>query len=110
MIRVKLAMRSLPHEEATHGEPNRRLMAAVLRTAVDDYRGTDDVTRTRRRARPTANGSRKAIAYVTSKDRTWPFSFENLCEALGLDADCLRRELRKAPGVFDGTISASQSL
>ena len=36
---------------------------------------------------------RKAMAYVASTDRAWPFSFENLCEALGLDAGCLREEL-----------------
>jgi len=33
------------------------------------------------------------MAYVASTDRAWPFSFENLCEALGLDAGCLREEL-----------------
>ena len=32
---------------------------------------------------------------MASTDRTWPFSFENLCAALDLDASHLRRELRK---------------
>src|SRR5437867_7340906 len=36
---------------------------------------------------------RKAIAYVASRDRAWPFSFENLCEALGIDAGGLHEEL-----------------
>ena len=33
-----------------------------------------------------------------SKDRVWPFSFENLCDALDLDARKLRRRLLLAPG------------
>jgi hypothetical protein len=28
-----------------------------------------------------------------STDRTWPFTFENLCDALGLDAESFRRQL-----------------
>ena len=73
-------------------EPHKRLMAAVLRAVVDDCRGS--VYR-----RATGNGVveagavRKAVAYVVSIDRTWPFSFENLCDALELDAPTLRREL-----------------
>jgi hypothetical protein len=30
---------------------------------------------------------------VESDDRTWPFSFENICEAVGLDAGTLRNGL-----------------
>jgi hypothetical protein len=40
---------------------------------------------------------RAAAAYVASKDRRWPFSFENLRDALGLDSGRLRRALRKVP-------------
>jgi len=100
MIRVKLAIASIRRDEEPHGEPHRQLMAAVLRTAMDDYRGSANWPAAGRRTHTTAQGIRKAIAYVTSEDRTWPFSFENLCEALGLDADCLRRGLRKASSVL----------
>jgi hypothetical protein len=66
-------------------------MAAVLQTAVDDYRWRD--------CRGAAGSSdlRRAVAYVASRDRRWAFSFENLCEALSLDADVLRQSLRKQP-------------
>jgi hypothetical protein len=78
-------------------EPHRRLMAAVLQTVVDDRRGSV-YRRARGYGMPIARRHvRKATAYVTSTDRTWPFSFENLCEALGLDAGRLRRELRTIP-------------
>jgi hypothetical protein len=54
-------------------------MAAVLRAALDDVR------------EGTARES--ALAYVQSQDRDWPFSFENICEALDMDAGNVRRQL-----------------
>src|SRR2546425_12291039 len=65
---------------ARAGEPERRLMAAVLQRVVDDCRAD-------------FRHHRKAMVYAASEDRGWPFSFANLCEALGLDADCLRKAL-----------------
>jgi hypothetical protein len=54
-------------------------MAAVLRAALDDVR------------EGTARES--ALAYLRSQDRAWPFSFENICEALDMDAGGVRRQL-----------------
>jgi hypothetical protein len=69
-------------------------MAAVLQGVVDDVRGS--------RHRRVADGVpadsrivRAAVTYVASRDRQWPFSFENLCEALSLEPRRLRREFRK---------------
>ena len=67
-------------------EPQRRLMAAVLQTVLDDVRGPS-----RRAAGRHAH--EQARAYVASKDRSWPFSFENVCEAIGIDADRMREQL-----------------
>jgi hypothetical protein len=75
------------------GEPHKRLMAAVLRAVVDDCRGGSVYRRSTGQGVVGAGAVRKAVAYVASTDRSWPFSFENLCEALGLDAGALRREL-----------------
>src|SRR5579875_408424 len=36
-----------------------------------------------------------AEAWIESPDRTWLFSFENICDVLGIDADYLRRGLRE---------------
>ena len=55
-------------------------MVAVLRVAIED--ACD------------AAGTTKAMAYVDSTDRLWPFSFENLCEALDMDPDDIRRQLQ----------------
>ena len=54
-------------------------MAAVLRAALDDVRE--------------GSARESALAYVQSQDRAWPFSFENICEALDMDAGDVRRQL-----------------
>ena len=79
-------------------EPHKRLMAAVLRAVVDDCRGGSAYRRATGKGIIEALSVRKAVSYVASTDRTWPFSFENLCDALGLDAVALRRELIAAQG------------
>jgi hypothetical protein len=78
-------------------EPQKRLMAAVLQAVVDDCRGGSAYRRSAGKGTINARVVRGAIAYVTSRDRAWPFSFENLCEALDLDAGGLREELDVMP-------------
>ena len=79
-------------------EPHRRLMAAVLQTVVDDCRGTV-YRRGAGYGQPTdVSASQRAIAYMTNTDRVWPFSFENLCDALGMDAGSVRQEFRRDQG------------
>jgi len=41
---------------------------------------------------------REAGRWLTSDDRSWCFSFERICEAVGLDPDCIRRGLRVPRG------------
>ena len=74
-------------------EPHKRLMAAVLHAVVDDCRGGSVYRRSAGKGVIEAHSIRKAVAYVASTDRAWPFSFENLCDALGVDAGALRQEL-----------------
>jgi hypothetical protein len=81
-------------------EPHKRLMAAVLQTVLDDCRGSARRRRAGLGAPVNLRAVRLAIAYVASTDRSWAFSFENLCEALALDPGHLRRELQKVPGVL----------
>jgi hypothetical protein len=78
--------------------PERRLMAAVLQGVVDDHWGS--VYRRAAGYGSPTNLRRlraAAVAYVASRDRRWPFSFENLCEALSLDSGRLRNALRNVP-------------
>jgi hypothetical protein len=87
-------------------EPHKRLMAAVLQTVVDDCRGTV-YRRGAGYGRPTnISAAQRAMAYMTNTDRVWPFSFENLCDALGMDAGSVRQEFRKDHGREGGTETA----
>ena len=95
MIHVVLPVQYLNKPGERRKEPQKRLMVAVLQTVVDDYRGSA-YRHAAGFAMPRDVGAYAAArAYVESKDRTWPFSFENLCEAVGLDADTLRTELAR---------------
>jgi hypothetical protein len=77
-------------------EPHKRLMAAVLQTVVDDCRGSA-YRRARNYEKPIGHRDlHRASVYLTSTDRVWPFSFENLCDALGVDAARMRTELKSA--------------
>jgi|SRR5882724_2345538 len=79
-------------------EPHRRLMAAVLQTVVDDCRGTVYRRGAGYDGPTDHSAAQRAIAYMTNTDRAWPFSFENLCDALGMDAGSVRQEFRKNHG------------
>jgi hypothetical protein len=80
------------------GEPEKRLMVAVLQAVMDDCRGSRYRRGPGRFAPPDRKHNRQARAYAASVDRAWPFSFENLCDALDVDARSLRLVLRQAAG------------
>ena len=103
MIHIMLPSQYLSRAGMRLAEPHKNLMAAVLRAVVDDCRGGTIYRHAAGRGELGVRGVRKAIAYVASTDRVWPYSFENLCEALGLSAEALRRELNvsRETGRFD---------
>jgi hypothetical protein len=59
-----------------------RLMAAVLEDAVNVLR-----------KRPRSRAGREAREWFASRDASWPFAYERICEALDLDPDRVRREV-----------------
>ena len=93
MIHTMLPTQSVNKRGMHTSEPHKRLMAAVLQAVVDDCREGAAYRQLPPASEAEARGLRRAIAYVASNDRVWPFSFENLCDALGLDSQCLRAEL-----------------
>jgi hypothetical protein len=93
MIETMLPVQYLRQAGARHMEPHKRLILAVLQTVVDDCRGSLSRRRAGQGAAIEAQTYRDARAYVASTDRSYPFSFENLCDAVGLDASSLRRGL-----------------
>jgi len=93
MIHIMLPTQSESRRGVRLADPHKRLMAAVLQAVVDDCRGGSVYRRSAGRGTTDPRTVRKAIAYVASTDRAWPFSFENLGEGLGLGVDALREEL-----------------
>jgi hypothetical protein len=93
MIHVMLPIQYLRKAGDRRFEPQKRLMLAVLQTVIDDCEGS----RSRQGAGLPVPLDGKAYvaarAYLASTDRDWPFTFENLCDALGLDAGSFRRRL-----------------
>jgi hypothetical protein len=69
-------------------EAERRLAIAVLQDAVDCYQ--KHLFARDRKARQLFLDAEQWIA---SEDRSWPFSFENICELLQINAAYLRRGL-----------------
>ena len=98
MIHVTLPKPNLRNASPV-AAPHRRLMAAVLQTVVDDCQGSA-YRRAAGHPAPTCRRDiRQALAYMASTDRVWPFSFENLCEALSLDTGRLREQFHVRPSL-----------
>ena len=67
----------------------RRLMVAVLEDAIDVYR-----KRCGSRDHRSQALFHDAEAWIDADERDWLFSFENICTALDIDPDYVRRGLR----------------
>jgi len=71
-----------------HTQPERRLLLAVLSDAIALFQGGAS-----RPASPTRGDFEEARRWILSNDRVWPFSFVNVCEALGIASGPLRQAL-----------------
>lgn len=69
-------------------QPEKMLMLAVLQDAIDCYR----LFLSDRRAH-VKNAYGEAVQWIWSDERDWPFSYTNICDALGFDPDYLRQGL-----------------
>jgi hypothetical protein len=76
-----------------HLEPEKSLLAAILEDAVREYRkynGAHD---------PKSKSQFNEVAeWFNRRDKEWIFSFENVCELLGLHPEYIRRRLLEAQG------------
>jgi len=95
MIHVMLPVQYLRAPGERRMEPHKRLALAVLQTVVDDCRGSSYRQAAGFAPLLDRRAYEQARDYLASRDRSWPFSFENLCEAVGLDPGSLRQELSK---------------
>src|SRR5438552_6860919 len=69
-------------------EPERRLVVAVLQDAVDCFQ--KHLVARDRKARQLYLDAEE---WICSDDRSWPFSFENVCDLLQINAEYLRTGL-----------------
>ena len=70
-------------------EPELKLMAMILEDAISCYlRYRDAKSATGRRE------CRAAERWLSSRDRQWIFSFENICQHLGTDPEFVRGQIR----------------
>ena len=96
MIHTLLPVQYL-HDAARHrAEPEKCLALAVLQTVMYDCRTVEDPDMAGSARTRDTHGDGRAMAYVASRDRSWPYSFENLCDTLGVDAGHLRRRITRA--------------
>jgi hypothetical protein len=63
-------------------QPERRLMLAVLEDAVVRYRRD-----------PHGRDGHESALWFASEDTSWPYSFTNVCDVLGLDRRAVRDAL-----------------
>ena len=76
-----------------HREPENALFAAILEDAVQEYRKYDQVDDPKSKTR-----FNEVEEWFNRRDKEWIFSFDNVCELLGLDAEYVRRRLHETPG------------
>ena len=71
--------------------PERALALAVVQEALNDL-ARHRFAKGRRRQRLYW----QAYAWIAADDRTWPYSFVNICEAVGLPVEQIRQQLLDA--------------
>ena len=101
MLHVLLPDQYLGEAGERIAEPQKRLMLAVLQTVVDDCTGSAYRRSTGQLGPVDSKAQLEASEYVASDDRSWPFSFRNICDALGLDVGYLRRGISTAASADD---------
>jgi hypothetical protein len=69
-------------------EPEKRLMWAVLEDAIDSYQSYFTAGKPK-----AANAVNEAEEWIVTRDGRWFFSFDNICDMLGFDAEYLRAGL-----------------
>lgn len=76
-----------------HLEPEKALLVAILVDAIHEYHKYS-----RAPDRAGKDRFREAEAWIMESGNDWIFSFDNVCELLGLDPQYVRRGVREAEG------------
>lgn len=76
-------------------QPEKRLMLAVMEDAISTFQKS--VYGANRRQRRLL---KETEDWISSTDTAWPFSFENICAALDIEAEYLRKGLTRWKGTL----------
>lgn len=76
-----------------HLQPERALIAAILEDAIHNYRKYSEA-----RDRESRERFHEAEEWIMHSGNDWIFSFDNVCELLGLDPAYVRRGVRGTQG------------
>ena len=82
--------------------PPKALMLAVLKDAIHCFQ--QDLGYARARARTLA---RQAERWIRASDWSSPFSFDSICDSLGIDPDCMRKALLRTK--YDRLVGEQQA-
>lgn len=72
-------------QQRSGSDPERRLMLAVLSDAIECYQKYANATTRRGR-----NLFTNAEKWINSRDTSWPYSFEHICDVLNISGNYLR--------------------
>ena len=86
-------------------QPEKRLMLAVLEEAVGTYQNNASATKG-----PGRRLFADAEAWILSDATDWPFSFTNICSALGLEVSAVRSGLERWRQQYLSRVSAGESV
>jgi hypothetical protein len=86
---------------AEYLEPEKALIAAILEDAIHEYHKYRDTRDAAGKER-----FREAEEWIMHEGDEWIFSFDNVCEFLGLDPEYLRRGLLETDRHRSGTRAA----
>jgi hypothetical protein len=76
-------------------QPEKRLMLAVMEDAIATFqKSVHGATRRQRRL------LRETEEWIGSENDGWPFSFENICAALDIEAEYLRKGIKQWKGTL----------
>lgn len=82
--------------------PEKKLMLAVLKDAIDDILSANNHIPVKERRVTKRDRRTDAIRWMNSSNGDYVFSFVNICESVGFDPDYIRGKLFKTGGVCRG--------
>ena len=76
------------NQKSSQIEPEKKLLWAILLEAIDAIKSNPTTAKKK-------SDRADALSWIKEPSSEWPCSFENICEYLGFEPDCARKEILK---------------